>query len=64
MLQPQPSPRDKELLDSGLFAINQACNEGKITLKERVRLSSEWEHRILDDDEDVEGCYSPDYLDS
>lgn len=64
MLQPQPSPRDKELLDSGLFAINQAFNDGKINLKEWVRLTTEWAHRVLDDDEDVEGCYSDQCLDS
>lgn len=64
MLQPVPNPRDRELLEAGLFAINQAFNEGKITLKEWVRLTAEWARRVLDDDEDVEGCYSSECLDS
>ncbi|HLW02169.1 MAG TPA: hypothetical protein VKT82_26175 [Ktedonobacterales bacterium] len=64
MLQSQLNPRDQELLELGLFAINQAHNEGKINLKEWQRLSAEWARRVLDDDEDVEGCYSSECLDS
>ncbi len=65
MLQPQPSPRDKELLDFGIYAINQAYNEGKITLKEWVRLRFAWMSRVLEDtDEMIEGNYSDQYLDS
>lgn len=64
MLQPQPNPRDEELLEAGLLVIWQELRKGNITLKEFMRLSIEWKRRIADDDEDVEGCYSNECLDS
>ena len=67
MLQPEPnlSPRDLELLEGGLFAINQAHNEGKLTLKQWVRLSAEWRRRIIEEqDEMLGGDYAQDCLDS
>lgn len=65
MLQPQPNPRDDELLSFGLNAINQACSDGKITLKEWVRLRHDWTVRVLEDpDEMIEGEYSDHFLDS
>jgi len=64
MLQPQPNPRDEELLEEGMLAIWQELRKGNITLKDWFKLSVEWRQRVLDDDEDVEGCYSPHTLES
>ena len=51
------SSSDEDVLASGLLGINQAYTEGKITLKEWMRLTHEWavsvqaEHdEMLDDD--------------
>lgn len=64
MLQPQPNPRDEELLEGGMIVIWNALREGKINIREFMRLSAEWKQRVRDTDEDVEGCYSSDTLDS
>ena len=65
MLQPDLSPRDQELLDVGIFAINQAHTEGKITLIEWIRLRREWAARVLEDpDEMIDGAYADSCLDS
>lgn len=65
MLQPQPSPCDDELLSFGLNTISQAYNDGKITLKEWVRLRFAWIGRVFEDtDEMIEGAYADDCLDS
>jgi hypothetical protein len=65
MEQPGLSPEDEELLNAGLLAINQAHVEGKITLKEWVRISREWANRVLRDrDEMFSGDLPGDCLDS
>lgn len=65
MLQPQPNPRDQELLNYGLAEINAALHDGLITLKEWVRIRADWVHRIVDDpDEMIADAYADSCLDS